>query len=307
MIWTLYRQHRVQAGAVLALLIAFVALVVPSGLGIQHTIEGALKVCSRDCSPQTFVSVSELVNSTIRASLAVPLVLGAFIGSALFAREFEQRTHVLAWTQGVTRGRWLASKIGYAIALTVLVSGAVSLVVGWWYDRQATGVGFTGRFDPFQYELRGLVPIGYGIFALGLGLAIGAVVRRTLPTLGATVLLWFLGRMSFGNYVREHLATPITVDGTSSRGNGATDGAWVTATQLFAPDGSVAQRFRVGAPCGQSIDFYTCLKQGGYREMVTYHPASRYWSFQWMEMGIFAAVGLLLAGFAYWWTQRRDA
>ncbi len=38
----------------------------------------------------------------------LPLVMGVFLGAPLLSREYERGTHQFAWTQSVTRSRWLA-------------------------------------------------------------------------------------------------------------------------------------------------------------------------------------------------------
>ena len=38
---------------------------------------------------------------------------------------------------------------------------------------------------------------------------------------------------------------------------------------------------------------------------VTYQPADRYWTFQWLETGIFLTVAILLAWGCFWWVRRR--
>jgi ABC-2 family transporter protein len=43
------------------------------------------------------------------------------------------------------------------------------------------------------------------------------------------------------------------------------------------------------------------------REVLTYQPTSRYWPLQCHELGIFAALALVLAGFCWWWVRRRYA
>jgi hypothetical protein len=37
---------------------------------------------------------------------------------------------------------------------------------------------------------------------------------------------------------------------------------------------------------------------------VTYQPASRYWTFQWVETAIYLALALTLAGSGFWWINR---
>jgi hypothetical protein len=55
-----------------------------------------------------------------------PLLIGVFIGAALLAREHEQWTLLLAWSQDVSAARWLWTKLallgGFVAALTAAVS-----------------------------------------------------------------------------------------------------------------------------------------------------------------------------------------
>jgi hypothetical protein len=44
-----------------------------------------------------------------------------------------------------------------------------------------------------------------------------------------------------------------------------------------------------------------------YHTVLAYQPPSRFWPFQWAEMGIFLAAALALCGFTYWWLRRRYA
>jgi len=52
---------------------------------------------------------------------------------------------------------------------------------------------------------------------------------------------------------------------------------------------------------------HACVSKVGatYHELVTYQPASRYWTFQWYELAIYSAVALLLGAFCVWWVRRR--
>jgi hypothetical protein len=42
-----------------------------------------------------------------------------------------------------------------------------------------------------------------------------------------------------------------------------------------------------------------------YHEVVTYQPASRFWTFQTMETALFAVLAVALAGVAAWWVRHR--
>ena len=41
------------------------------------------------------------------------------------------------------------------------------------------------------------------------------------------------------------------------------------------------------------------------KQVVVYQPANRYWSFQWIETGIYLTVAILLAWGCFWWVRRR--
>src|SRR5262249_48023194 len=51
---------------------------------------------------------------------SLPLLVGAFIGAPLVARELDQGTYLLAWTQGVPRQRWLLTKLAMLTGLACL-------------------------------------------------------------------------------------------------------------------------------------------------------------------------------------------
>jgi hypothetical protein len=105
---------------------------------------------------------------------------------------------------------------------------------------------------------------------------------------------------------------------------GAYKGAWVLSSQALdasghavrgiplsgvracaPPQGGPAQQ-PVGAKPGDELaPCFAEIKRLGYRQQVTYQPASRFWPFQWYETGIYTALALALAGFCFWWLRHR--
>jgi len=89
------------------------------------------------------------------------------LGSTLVARELETGTYRLAWTQSVTRTRWLAVKLGVVGLASMVVAGLFSLMVTWWFspiDRVNMTVFAT-------FDQRNIVAVGYAAFAFALGAA----------------------------------------------------------------------------------------------------------------------------------------
>jgi hypothetical protein len=51
----------------------------------------------------------------------------------------------------------------------------------------------------------------------------------------------------------------------------------------------------------------SCMQSAGFRQFVTYQPASRYWAFQGIETGIYLAVAAALIAITFYAVRRRDA
>ncbi|MEV3934220.1 transporter [Streptomyces sp. NPDC049944] len=87
----------------------------------------------------------------------------------LVARELEAGTHRLVWNQGVTRTRWLLTRLALSGLIAMAASGLLSLAVSWWADPidQAVATGgsdngdnFVPRIDPATFPIRGIAPPG---------------------------------------------------------------------------------------------------------------------------------------------------
>ena len=142
-------------------------------------------------------------------TLVVPALLGVFWGAPLVANELETGTYRLAWTQSVTRKRWLVEKLGLVGLWSVAVAGLLSLIVTWWYsplDRVNAN-----QFSSATFGMRDIAPIGYAVFAFALGLTVGVLIRRTLPAMGSTLVAFVAVRLAVTYWVRPHLVTPVRI------------------------------------------------------------------------------------------------
>jgi hypothetical protein len=135
-------------------------------------------------------------------SLIVPAVLGILWGAPLVAHELETRTTDFAWAQSVTRTRWLTVKVGWLLLAAAACGGAIAALTTWWSG--PNNAQFASAFEPGHFDTQGIVPIGYAVFAMALGIAAGTVARRTLPAI-AVVLGGFIGlRLVISDFVRQH-------------------------------------------------------------------------------------------------------
>ncbi|WNI34128.1 transporter [Streptomyces sp. ITFR-6] len=260
--------------------------------------------------------------------LLVPALIGMFWGAPLVARELESGTHRLAWNQGVTRTRWLLTKIGLTGLTTAAASGLISLAVTWWsgpVDRAVAAGGsdntdnFVPRIDPTIFSARGIVPLGYAVFAFVLGVTFGVLIRRTLPAMAATLATYIAVLLPMPLWIRAHLApsTTVTVPFTHDRAaNYFLDSVshvdigrpdiWTVAERTLDATGHPAQSLPPAyADCDSIKACVDALADAGYRQRVTYQAADSFWTLQWAETGIFLGLAVALAALCARWTRHR--
>ena len=334
MIWFTWRQFRTQAWITVGALAAAGVLLVITGRSIADAYDDAnVAACGRDCSSviDNFLhdarsgaagTVYGLATATM---YLVPALIGIFWGAPLIARELETGTHRLAWNQSVTRTRWLATKLAIVGGATAATVGLLSWAVTSWAHHidQATG----DRIGPELYLARGIVPIGYALFAFILGVTFGMLIRRTVPAMAATLAVYAAALITMQEWVREHLvsASHVTrsldtssLDRLSISGPGGGEmsvtgsdnvpDAWILANKTITATGQVFTGPADPQYCGIDASAQACeqwVGTLGLRQDLTYHPASHFWPLQWAETGILLTAALLLAGFCFWWTRRR--
>ena len=205
MTWVAWRQFRTQALVTFGLLAAFAVFVLVTGLHLRDVYDslgGAHCDRRHDCTvaaPRRKAAGDLLA----LALLAIPALLGMFWGAPLLARELESGTFRLAWTQSVTRRRWLSVRVALVGVAALAVAGLASWLVSWWFaPLDAVNMN---RFGLGVFSMRGIVAIGYAGFAFGLGVAAGALARRTLPAMAATLFGFIAARIVFTFWVRQHL------------------------------------------------------------------------------------------------------
>jgi ABC-type transport system involved in multi-copper enzyme maturation permease subunit len=209
MIRLAWRQFRipgvVAAGALLvAAVFAFV-----TGRDLAHAYSATLAACDRigDCPSATaaFARTDSALSNAFGVLVTIaPALVGVFWGAPLVAREIEAGTLPLVWTQSVTRTRWLLIKLAVVGLASALAAGLFSLVITWWarpLDSAAATMYAT-------FGQRDIVPIGYALFAFALGVAVGVLVRRTVPAMAVTLFVFVAVRVSTTYGLRPRLFAP---------------------------------------------------------------------------------------------------
>jgi hypothetical protein len=207
-------QARTQTAVAMAALAAAAILAAITGPRLLHFYDTVVATCGsrNDCASATtaFLSSYSLMQAALPPVLLVlPALIGAFWGAPLVARELETGTFRLAWTQSVTRQRWLAVKLTLVGLASMAVAGLLSLILTWWFspiDRVQLN-----RLTPAMFGVRGITPIGYAAFAFALGVTAGVFIRRTIPAMAATIVAFTGIRLAVTLWVRPYLIAPLRV------------------------------------------------------------------------------------------------
>lgn len=315
MLWVTWRQHRAEllaAGAVMAVL---AALVIVTGVQM-HSAFDALGVagCLPDNAPPSCAGVTASYQQQFSGYIALyqwlnlgPLALGIFIGAPLVAREVERNTHLLAWTQGITRARWMTTQVLVLLGLAVVLGAAFTLLTTWWLQPVVALDG--SALPPSDFDLSGVVSIGYFAAALAMGVAAGTLIRRTLPAMAVTIAAFVVARFVTIGVLRPGFMAPITSSALVGSAAPTPRGAWVLQDSLVNPNGQLfSGRFAIDQVCagaGGKSSLNACLQGHGVVERLVYQPADRYWAFQGIEVAGFAVLAAALLLLSVWWVRRR--
>ncbi|MEO7235029.1 MAG: ABC transporter permease subunit [Lapillicoccus sp.] len=342
MTWLSWRQQRVQSLGLLAAVAAATVLLLVTGGRLQRLATTAASVYDALTPNERTLWTAGVV-----VMAAVPALVGIFWGAPLVARELETGTHRLAWSQGVTRYRWLAHRFGLSLLVTVVAVGALSAAVSWWSgpldgSTSQTQGGLPDRLSPVVFAMRGIVPVGYAVLALAVGVLAGLVLRRTLPAMTLTLVVVVATQLLVPAWVRPHLVpatdevvtvTERPLDSLSLEAPGgpltlslATGhrGDWVLVNQTVDASGrpsalpswftACADHTSAGGgaalPLGpqRAADADPCLARltaEGYRQHLSYVPADRFWPLQLTETALLLVVAGLIALAAFGWLRRR--
>jgi hypothetical protein len=306
MMWLVWRQHRKQAMVLFVGLAALALVLIPTGRQAHQAIEAytrcldglgravMLETERTDACQQLSERFANTHTSWAFASillLFVPLLVGLFWGAPLVAREVEQGTHRMVWTQSVSRTRWMLTKVGLLGTVILVAATAYALLVSWWIE--PLNGALTGRMSILFFDQQGVVPIAYTLFAVALGVFAGTVTRKVLPAMAITLVAFLAARIVVTVFVRPNIQEPVTrtvaVAGEVPREPNPALGDWILSSNVHNADGTVRSSgisFCAGDGCSGAA-------AGAYNQW-TLQPGDRYWLFQWVEAGLYAALMAVL-------------
>lgn len=308
--WLLWRQHRLQGAVSGGVLAVFAVLLWITGVNMAHTYRSALSVCRANatCDSLSLFQGDGAIIDLVNLSVVVPLLVGVFWGATLVGRELDTGTNTLVWTQGITRRAWLRGKLVTLVVSATLVGAAVSGLVTWWSG--TLNSMDHNRFDPIRFDMQGVVPIAFTLFAAALGLASGVFWRRMLPAIATTVAGFLLVRLLVENYARPYYEAARTASAPLAGPPDLPGSPWILSSNPALHNHTISGPIRMPAQCaglGDRPEMGKCLSGLGYRLITKYQPSGRYWTFQFVEAAIFVALAAILLAAAVITLRRHDA
>src|SRR5580704_10548412 len=248
MTWVIWRQYRATAAIAGAILAAFAVLFLITGLQDAAQWHTALVNCAKDGTCGSLARTVSLGSGPVHAlatfTLAAPLIFGMFWGSPAVARERETGTVQFAWTQSVTRWHWLSAKTGWLLLAAAVFGGAVAGIITWWYA--PVNALRQGQFTQGFFDIQGIVPIGYAVFAVALGIAAGTLIGRSLPALAVTGGVFLAIRLVVTYWVRVHYMPAVTTIYSVTQNLTAKGASWPLAQGVVLPGGQFTTKLSVG-------------------------------------------------------------
>jgi hypothetical protein len=74
------------------------------------------------------------------------------------------------------------------------------------------GILGLGRLEPALFAGRGLAPLGYAAFAFALGALAGMLLKRAIPAMALTLVIYVFVQIAMPMWVRPHLMSPVQQD-----------------------------------------------------------------------------------------------
>ena len=176
--------------------------------------------------------------------------------------------------------------------------------------------------------MRGVVPVGYAVFAFVLGATVGVILQRSLPAMAVTLAV-FAVQVAVPLWVRPHLSprspgstwSPSRISAASSLHpkpactstcRSPDPGGWLISSTTVDPSGNAVETVPVSPSttpaCDHDQGVESCLAEIarlGYRQESRLHTSGQFWRLQAAEAALYAGLSAGLVGFCFWWLRRR--
>jgi ABC-type transport system involved in multi-copper enzyme maturation permease subunit len=323
LLWLTWRQHRwalIGSLVLAAVLTGWMLYLAADMTTLHHQCHD--KLCASGTvqdaelnGPYGPVAIS---HDLLRVVQYLPLLIGVFIGVPMLAREHEQRTLLLAWSQDVSPLRWLWTKL----ALLGLVVAALTAAASAAADHLAhvvSQVTEDSLFDNFLFLNSGMLPLALGVSWFAVGVAVGAATRRVLPAAIAAVV-GFVGFMLLVRWRYPTLETPLSRLVRVGAAEGPALGLntlRINGNFMISPNATKNLYDSSGHPLSAAAlrklcpdpgrgTLFPCMTRHHVETLVRYQPAGRIPIFHLIVASGYLGVGAL-AVLAVWLIARRTS
>jgi len=317
MIWLTWRQHRLEGLFTALVVVAVAGLVGSLVVSAQPLLEQIRHLCpvvTDDSCGRALIAFNAKFGTFQQplylTFLVLPVLSGMFIGAPLLAREFEQGTYEVVWTQGITRRKWLFVKLAILGLATIVLAGILAVAGQEW----STAVPDNSYNQWFAFDVQGPEVAAYALFSFALGVAAGAAIGRTVPAMAVVLIGFVAARGAIALFARRTFLPPVTTE-VSGLGQGQ---AWLMGNQrpvdMHGNSISAGQFDQITNECltshsgsisGGNFDLQACWHEHGIKVLQSYQPADRFLIFQGIETAIFVLAAIALLGIAVWLVRRR--
>jgi len=325
MAWITWRQQRATLIAVPAVLAAAAVFLVIFGLRAHHAY-ATLENCSLNQGHQSNACSEAFgnFNSTdgplanavsILVGLA-PVLIGAFAGAPLLARELEAGTYRFAWTQGTVRERQVIAKLVLLGAALVIAAGAFGELFSWFFQ-PFLWTEQMNRLSEGVFDASGLVFPAFTLVAFTVGAFLGMLFRRVIPALAATLGVYLVLRLGAWVLHGQYPVSTVTgnADLAGSYGTPRLPGfAWILNSWFTTLNGKAVNPAAVSRLVNQyqsnphqNLSLTKVLAAHGYIEWSRYIPLSRYWPMQFIEAGWLLVLAVGIGAGTVWLVRHRAA
>jgi hypothetical protein len=283
-----WRQHRITLTGVAVLLGALAVWLWRAGTPLHDAYAAAVA-----CHPESSAACQNLAGNFSRMATSnalgnkdpggvllqlLPVLIGAFAGAPVLARELETGTFRYAWTQGFGRWRWALAKLVLLAVVLAAGTAAVGLLVSWYFQPEfAAGDQYQASPLVTLFGLREVTFPAWTLAAFSIGVLAGMLIRRVVPAIVATLVIYAGLAFAAVAFLRERYLAPLVTTSNNFNMPG-TSTAWIL-NQWFTKN----------------------------TQWTSYQPAARFWPFQWIEGGWLLALSALLIAVTIYLVRRRAA
>jgi hypothetical protein len=317
MAWVTWRQHRATLISVPAVLAAVAVFLLIFGLRVHHDYS-AIVNCPLDGAQQSSTCARLIsnfnsfdwpaANACAILMQLVPVLIGAFAGAPVLARELENGTYRYAWTQGLRRERQAIARLALLGVTLAVLAGAFGELFAWFF-RPFLFVEEMNVLTETAFDSHGLVFPAFALVSFAIGAFLGMLFRRIIPALAVTLGVYLALRLAAWDTRKYYPVAAVTKSVTTLNGQHSPSSpgfAWILGSWFTGPGGkpvsqSVIEQINQSAVTGNDT------APPGYTQWYRYIPDSRFWPMQFIEAGWLLVLAVALLAATVWLVRRRAA